>query len=202
MPPQGTATERFTKRTFTLPLLARSLGGALLHLPMFAIALVRPTIPRGLREQIMLGVNSVNGCRYCSWAHTGLALAHGVNLEELACLLDTGTSGKLDERDATAILFAQNFADTIRKPTPEARAALAKQFTAYERRELMAYIHAVYLGSLCGNSADAWLARLSGRKVDDGHPVPEALAALLAAPALSIGWLRSRTFRPHAMEKL
>ena len=82
------------------------------------------------------------------------------------------------------------------------RDALAKCFTAYERRELMAYIHAVYFGSLSGNSADAWLVRFSGRKVDDGHPVPEALAALLAAPALSFGWLRSRTFRPQAMEKL
>ena len=131
-----------------------------------------------------------------------MALAHGVNLDELADLLDTGTFGAMDERDATAILFAQNFADTVRKPTPEAHAALAKRFTAYERRELMAYIHAIYLGSLCGNCADAWLDRFSGRKVDDGHPVPEAIAALLAAPALSIGWLRSRTSRPHAMESL
>ena len=197
-----TRAERFTKRTLTLPLLARSLGAVVLHLPVLAMALVRPSVPRALREQVMLGVNSVNGCRYCSWAHTGRALAHGVNLDELADLLDTGTLGKLDERDATAILFAQNFADTIRQPTPEARAALANQFTAYELRELTAYIHAIYLGSLCGNSADAWLVRLSGRKVDDGHPVAEALGALLAAPVLSIGWLLSRTSRPQAMEKL
>jgi len=202
MPPPSPTAERFTKRTFTLPLLARSLGAVLLRLSVLAMAYVRPSLPRALREQVMLGVNSVNGCRYCSWAHTGLALAHGVNLNELAYLLDTGTFGKMDERDTTAILFAQNFADTVRNPTPESRAALAKRFTAYERRELMAYIHAVYLGSLCGNSADAWLARFAGRKVDDGHPVPEAVAAILAAPALFIGWLRSRTYRSQAMEKL
>ncbi len=202
MPTQDPAIERFTKRTFTLPLLARSLGAVLLRLPVLAMAVVRPAVRSALREQVMLGVNSVNGCRYCNWAHTGFALAHGVNLDELAYLLDTGTFGKMDERDATAILFAQNFAETLRKPTPEARAALAQRFTAYERRELMAHIHAIYFGSLCGNSADAWLARLSGRKIEDGHPVPEALAALLLAPALFIGWLRSRTFRPQAMEKL
>ena len=68
--------------------------------------------------------------------------------------------------------------------------------------KLTAYIHAIYFGSLCGNSADAWLVRLSGRKVDGGHPVPEALAALLAAPVLYIGWLRSRTSRPQAMDSL
>lgn len=200
--PQGSAAERFTKRTFTLPLLVRSLGAVLLRVPVLVMAYVRPALPRALREQVMLGVNSVNGCRYCSWAHTGLALAHGVNLDELAHVLDTGTFGKVDERDATAILFAQNFADTVRKPTQEASDALTKRFTVYERRELMAYIHAVYLGSLCGNCADAWLARFSGRKVEGGHPVPEAIAALLAAPALSLGWLRSRTSRPQAMEKL
>jgi AhpD family alkylhydroperoxidase len=155
-----TRAERFTKRTFTLPLLARSLGAVVWNLPVLAMALVRPSVPRALREQVMLGVNSVNGCRYCSWAHTGRALAHGVNLDELVDLLDTGTLGKLDERDATAILFAQNFADTIRQPTPEAHAALANRFTASERRELTAYIHAIYLGSLCGNSADAWPAAL------------------------------------------
>jgi AhpD family alkylhydroperoxidase len=202
MPSQGRSTEPFTNRTFTLPLLARSLGAVLLHLPVLAMALVRPAISRALREKVMLGVTSVNRCRYCSWAHTGLALAHGVDLDELAYLLDTGTFDKVDDRDATAILFAQNFADTVRKPTQEARATLAKRFTAYECRELMAYIHFIYFGNLCGNSADAWLARFSGRKVVDGHPVPEALAALLAAPVLYIGWLRSRKSRPEAMEKL
>ncbi len=202
MPSQGPTFKRFAKRTFTTPLLARSIGAVLLRLPVLAVATVRPAVPRALREKVMLGVNSVNGCRYCTWAHTGLALAHGVNLHELADLLDTGTFGAVNERDATAILFAQCFADTVRKPTPEARAALAERFTPYERRELMAYIHAIYLGSLCGNCADAWLNRFSGRKVDSGHPVPEALAALLAAPALCIGWLRSRTSRPQAMENL
>ena len=90
-----TRAERFTKRTFTLPLLARSLGAVVLRLPVLVMALVRPSVPRALREQVMLGVNSVNGCRYCSWAHTGRALAHGVNLDELAYLLDTGTFGNV-----------------------------------------------------------------------------------------------------------
>ncbi len=202
MPSHGPTFGPFRKRTFTMPLLARSVGAVLLRLPVLAVATVRPAVPRALREKVMLGVNSVNGCRYCNWAHTGLALAHGVNLDELADLLDTGTFGAVDARDATAILFAQCFADAVRKPTPEARAALAERFTPYERRELMAYIHAIYLGSLCGNCADAWLNRFSGRKVDTGHPVPEAIAALLAAPALYVGWLRSRTSRRHAMENL
>ena len=69
MPSQGPVFKRFAKRTFTLPLLARSVGAVLLRLPVLAVATVRPAVPRALREKVMLGVNSVNGCRYCNWAH-------------------------------------------------------------------------------------------------------------------------------------
>ncbi len=160
----------FRKRTIDLPLLARSLGSAIVHLPVFAVALLVPSTSRALREKVMLAVTSVNDCRYCSYVHTGLALANAVDLGELRQLLDSGTFGDVDERDAVATLFAQHFADTTRHPSDAARAALARKFNAYQRLEIMAYIHAIYLANLCGNSFDAWLERLSGRRVTDGHP--------------------------------
>ena len=45
MPSQDPTIERFAKRTFTMPLLARSLGAVLLRLPVFAMALVWPADP-------------------------------------------------------------------------------------------------------------------------------------------------------------
>ena len=114
-------TRTFAKRTFTMPLLLRSMGAALLYMPIRWIALVRPAIPRGLREEVFLGVTSVNDCRWCTWLHSGFALMHGVKLDELQSVLGSGTAGTVDEREATAILFAQHFADTLRHPTPEAR---------------------------------------------------------------------------------
>ena len=152
------------KRTFDLPLFARSLVSAIVHLPVFVVALLFPSTSRALREKVMLAVTSVNDCRYCSYVHTGLALAHAVDLGELRELLDSGTFGEVDERDAVAALFAQHFAETSRQPTPEACAALARQFNAYQRLEIMAYIHAIYFANLCGNTFDAWLERLSGRR--------------------------------------
>ena len=159
----------FRKRTFDLPLFARSLGSAIVHLPVFVVALLFPSTSRALREKVMLAVTSVNDCRYCSYVHTGLALAHAVDLGELRQLLDSGTFGDVDERDAVATLFAQHFAETIRHPSPSACAALARQFNAYQRLEIMAYIHAIYMANLGGNTFDAWLERLSGRRVADGH---------------------------------
>ena len=176
----------FRKRTFSLPLLARSLGAATVHLPLLIVALMHPATSRALREKVMLAVTAVNDCRYCNWVHTGLARANGVDLDELQHVLDEGTFGKVDSRDATAILFAQHFADTARQPTADARAALAQEFTAYQRAEIMAYIHGIYFTNLSGNSYDAWLARFAGMKVEAGHPVAEAIAAVLAAPSVAL----------------
>jgi AhpD family alkylhydroperoxidase len=194
--------ETFAKRTFTTPLLVRSFGALVLYMPVRWITLVMPATSRALREKVILGVTSVNDCRWCSWLHSGIALKHGVNLHELQSLLGSGTFGAVDEREATAVLFAQHFAETLRQPTPEARRALARQFTPWQRLEIMAWIHFIYFCNLAGNSADAWLARFRGWEVPDGHPLPEALAGLVAAPVLLLGWLGSRNWRPAALREL
>jgi AhpD family alkylhydroperoxidase len=195
-------TKTFAKRTFTLPLLVRSFGALVLYAPVRWISLVKPATSRALREKVILGVTSVNDCRWCSWLHSSIALKHGVDLDELQSLLEPGTFGTLDDREATAVLFAQHFADTLRRPTPEARRALARQFTPWQRVEIMAWIHFIYFSNLAGNSADAWLARFRGQEVADGHPLPEAIAGLVAAPVLFLGWLGSRNWRPAALRKL
>jgi AhpD family alkylhydroperoxidase len=192
----------FTKRTFTMPLLLRSFVALGLYMPVRLIALVKPATSRALREKVILGVTSVNNCRWCSWLHTGIALRRGVNLDELQALLGPGNFGAADDREATAVLFAQHFAHTLRQPTPAARLALAKQYTPRQRLEIMAWIHFIYFTNLAGNSADAWLARFRGWKVADGHPLPEGIAGLLAAPVLLTGWLFSRKWRPAALSEM
>jgi AhpD family alkylhydroperoxidase len=200
---QGSEVRKaFAKRTFTMGLLVRSFGTFVLYMPVRWIGLVKPAISRALREKVFLGVTSVNDCRWCSWLHSGIALWHGVNLDELQSLLDSDTFGAPNEREATAILFAQHFAETLRQPTPAARQTLARQFTPRQRLEIMAWIHFIYFTNLAGNSADAWLARFRGWKVADGHPLPEALAGLVAAPVLLGGWLCSRKWRPAALSEL
>jgi AhpD family alkylhydroperoxidase len=192
----------FAKRTYTMPLLLRCFGAMVLYTPFGLAGLVRPATSRSLREKVIIGVTSVNDCRWCSWLHTGIALKQGVNLDELQSLLSSDTFGTVTDREATAILFAQHFADTRRHPTPAARLALAKQFTLYQRLEIMAWIHFIYFANLSGNSADAWLARFRGWKIANGHPLPEGLAGLVAAPVLLLGWLCSRKWRPAALLEL
>jgi AhpD family alkylhydroperoxidase len=156
-----------------------------------------------LREKVMLAVTAVNDCRYCSWVHTGLALENGVDIDALQQILDTQTFGTVNTREGVAILYAKHFADTLRHPGAEAERALAQAWkTPAERAEIMAYIHAIYFANLSGNSTDAWLARLRGQSVADGHPVAEALAAALSAPVLAAIRWRSRHSRPEQMPAL
>lgn len=192
----------FNKRTFTLPLLARSAGAAARSAPALVKGLLNPETSPALREKVMLAVTAVNDCRYCSWVHTGLALQNGVDLNELEHVLDAGTFGMLDEREAVAILYGKHFADSQREPGADAERALARAWNENERAEIMAYIHAIYFANLAGNSADAWLARLRGIPVANGNPVAEALATLLAAPVLTAISLRSRRSRPEQMAAL
>ncbi len=193
---------RFAKRTFTLPLLAASLGATLRSAPTLLKALAQPATSPALREKVMLAVTSVNDCRYCNWVHTGLALENGVDPAALQDFLDRATFGELQEREAVAVLFGKHFADTLRQPTGAAEAALAQRWNASERAEIMAYIHAIYFANLSGNSTDAWLARLRGIEVEDGHPLAEAIAALLSAPVLAAIRLQSRRSRPQHMTAL
>jgi hypothetical protein len=179
----------FSKRTFTMPLLLRSFGAFVLYMPVRWITLVKPATSRALREKVCIGVTSVNDCRWCSWLHTG-------------SLLGSDTFGAVDDREATAVLFAQHFAHTLRHPTPAAQLALAKQFTPRQRLEIMAWIHFIYFSNLAGNSADAWLARFRGWKIADGHPLSEAIAGLIASPVLFIGWLFSHKWRAEALSEL
>tara|TARA_R110002073_G_scaffold84612_3_gene201560 strand:+ start:14979 stop:15560 length:582 start_codon:yes stop_codon:yes gene_type:complete len=188
----------FTKRTFTTLLFVASLSAAAVSLPRLCAVLVRPRLSAALREKIMLGVTSVNDCRYCSWVHTGLALENGVDMESLQELLQQNIHAA-NEREGVAILFGKHFADAVRKPSTAAKEKLAEYFTAAERREIMTYIHIIYFANLTGNSADALLARLQGRPTN-GNPITQLVAACIGAPVLAAIWLNSKRASKRTME--
>ena len=152
----------FRKRTFSLPLYARSLAALMTASPVLVRALIRPRISRAVREQVMLAVTEVNDCRYCNWGHTALALRNGVDLTALRQTLDSGSLSADSTPDEVAILYAQHVASQQGDADPAAERALAAAWTPAERAEIKAYITAITFGNLAGNSADAWLARLGG----------------------------------------
>lgn len=147
------AMKEFKKRVLTPLECFRRLGWAAAYLPFLLRALIRPATSPVLREKIMLAVTAVNDCRYCAWAHTRLALSQGMSIEEINQILHHSANLRAESAaDAAAILFAQHFADTRGKIDPAARETLRGHFSNRQVREILAYIHAIYLGNLVGNT--------------------------------------------------
>ena len=109
------------KRTLTRDNVLKTTADVVASAPVLVRALVRPRIPRALREKIMLEVTAVNDCRYCKWGHTHLAIAQGVPLEEINQIFgyQNESLAARDTAEAAAILFAQHYAENLGQFDPE-----------------------------------------------------------------------------------
>ena len=131
------------------------------RVPSLLAALFRPKISAALREKILLGVTSVNDCRYCQWGHTHWAMAHGVPLEEVNQILGQQIESlqAKNPAEAAAILFAQHYAEHLDQFDPESIGNLRKHYSDAQVAEILAYVRVITLASLTGNTVDAFLGR-------------------------------------------
>lgn len=192
----------FKKRVFTPVEFVKRFSLLFLYSPFMIRGLLAPTTSRALREKVMLGVTSVNDCRYCSWAHTHLALSNGINIDEINDILSHQGHDTASQQDAAAILFAQHYADTNGAIEPDSLSALKEHFSTAQIREIKAYIHTIYIGNLSGNTLDALMARFKGYKVEDSNLIFEILCAVLTAPVLLLIMLKARNDKKVGLEAL
>ena len=112
------------------------------------------------RQRLMMAVTEVNGCRYCSYYHSKLALKAGISNEELDSLL----SGDLDDspsKEKLALLYAQHWTENNGKPDSDFEAKLVDQY-GFEKAELINLaIRTINFGNLAGNTFDFILYKLS-----------------------------------------
>jgi AhpD family alkylhydroperoxidase len=155
------------KRTLTPGNFLRTVGNVLASGPVLVRALFRPKISPALREKIMLGVTSVTDCRLCQWGHTHWAIAKGVPLEEVNRILGSEVEAlkALDPAEATAILFAQHYAENLDQFDTESIVNLRKFYSTVQVDEILAYVRAITLGSLTGNTLDAFLGRFRSSSI-------------------------------------
>ena len=112
------------------------------------------------RERLMLAVTAVNGCRYCLYGHTRMALVAGVSGEQVQKLC-AGLVDDCPPEEATALLYAQHWADSDGKPAPQARARLRQVYGADKARSTEVSLQVIRVGNLAGNTLDYVLWRLS-----------------------------------------
>ena len=89
-------------------------------------------------------------------------MAHGVTLEEVNQILglQRETLQAQDRAEAAAILFAQHYAESLDQFDQESIENLRSYYSDAQVREIIAYVHAITLGNLTGNTVDAFLGCL------------------------------------------
>jgi AhpD family alkylhydroperoxidase len=128
-------------------------------------ALIRPrSIGKQTTERLMLAVTQVNGCRYCSYLHTRLALRAGVEAEETRALM-AGDLEAAPPSEHTALIFAQHMADAEGQPDAEAFDRVLAEYGPEATHEITTSIRAILVGNLYGIAFDSLLFRLRLRPV-------------------------------------
>lgn len=158
----------FNKRIFTLSTFAASARDLFAHLDELHSALAQHRISRAFSEKIMMAVTQVNGCRYCSYAHTRMALQAGVSEPELRDLL-MGEFNHLPEHELIAVLFAQHYAEQADHYDATAWQALTETYGLDAANDILAHIRVITFANLYGNTLDALLERLRFRPVPGSH---------------------------------
>jgi AhpD family alkylhydroperoxidase len=112
------------------------------------------------QERLMLAVTAANGCRYCSYFHTRRALKMGVLPQEISRLL-SGDVNACPEEEATAVMYAQHWAESDAHPDPEATSKCRQVYGVEKVEALHLILRMIRLGNLLGNTWDYFLYRIS-----------------------------------------
>ena len=168
----------FNKRIYTLPTFLAGVDDLFHHLDDLGAALRRRRIDRALAETLMLVVTEVNRCRYCSVVHTYAARRAGVTEQELHQLRMRHFAG-LPPKEVTALAFAQHYAEQKGKYDEAAWQGIVDLYGVEAARELLAYLRAISVGNLLGNTFDALLSRLRGSPAANSSLMAEVTVLML-----------------------
>jgi AhpD family alkylhydroperoxidase len=171
----------FGKRIYTARSFSSDMRDAIQHIPQMRETMRSRRVSRAFTEKIMLVISQVNGCRYCSYFHTRMALTSGVDEVEIEKLMALET-GEFPPEQAVALAFAQHYAESGCCPDPEAEARFRKYYGPQVSGDIMNVIRMIKMGNLAGNTVDAFLSRLKGAPAPGSSAVWEALFFWLSLP--------------------
>jgi AhpD family alkylhydroperoxidase len=178
----------FNKRFFTLSTFAASARDLFAHLGELHTALTQHRLSHAFSEKIMLAVTQVNGCRYCSYAHTRMALQASVSELELRDLL-MGEFSHIPEHELVAVLFAQHYAEQADRYEATAWQRLQDAYGAEVASDILTHIRVITFANLYGNTFDALLERLRFHPVRGSHFFDEVTVLSAGATVVPIGLL-------------
>jgi AhpD family alkylhydroperoxidase len=188
----------FKKRTITAPQLAGRLASLVPELGTMYRVWLKQEVDPGFREELMLAVSRLNGCRYCSWGHHEWAQLSGVSNEELAQLEQLDPSG-FDRRKWVAISYVRALvSENFERVQPELRRAMQHKYSPREIRDIELIANVMDIGNRGSNTFDAMLSRFKGVPAAESRIVDEVILSgvfLAIAPAVLV-YLARASKRP------
>jgi len=151
----GEATAEFQKTTFTIRSLPVGIALFIHNFPRLVRAKRADRVSDQFAEKIMLAVTAVNECQYCTRYHTDLARETGMEQETITQLLEHDIRSAVDDDERPALVFAQQYAETDGNPGRDARNALRETYGPETAADVLAFVRAIYIGNLLGNTYDA-----------------------------------------------
>jgi len=139
-------------------------------------------------ERIMLAVTEVNGCEVCSYAHTKMALEHGMSSDEIQLLL-SGSSQRIPGDELTAILFAQHYADSRGNPSCDSWQRVLKVYGEPKAMGILGATRMIMIGNVSGLALSAFQRRLKGKPVEKSsifHELGMILCSVIFLPTAFI----------------
>mgnify|MGYP006279026227 CR=1 FL=1 len=112
------------------------------------------------RQRLMMAVTEVNGCRYCSYYHSKLALKAGISQEELDSLL-SGELKDCPEDQILALIYAQHWTEKKGQPEQEMKDNVKSEYGAEKFAAINLAVRMINFGNLSGNSFDYFLYKIS-----------------------------------------
>jgi len=149
----------FKKRFYTPRTFFHDLREVLSGLPSFRDTAHSGRVSRAFAEKIMLAVTQVNGCRYCAYGHTRVAMKEGVAPEEIERIM-AAELGEFAEQEAVALAFALHWAETAGRTDPEAERRFREYYGPVISGDILNWMRMIQMGNLMGNTLDAVLYRL------------------------------------------
>jgi len=188
----------FKKRTLSASQLGRRLAALVPELGTMYQVWLRQEVDPGFREELMLAVSRLNGCRYCSWGHHEWAQISGVSNQELAQLEQLDPSG-FDRRKWVAISYARALVkEDFRRVQPELRRAVQHKYSPREIRQIELIANVMDVGNRTSNTFDAMLSRFKGAPASHSRIFDELILSgvfLAVAPAVVL-YLSRASKRP------
>lgn len=108
--------KNFGRKLYSFTELYRIYYLTFFSIPTFISTKKNKILSDQLIERIMLAVTEVNGCAFCSYAHTKMALETGIKDKEIQNML-MGINDDVPKKEMAAVVFGQHYADSRGYPS-------------------------------------------------------------------------------------